>query len=55
MLKNAALPYGSMTGPIAPGDKVTRFVARGPLVVRTVTESVPLTGRLGAVRLALAG
>jgi hypothetical protein len=55
MLKRAALPYGSMTGLVAPGGKVIRLVAGGPLVARTVTESAPLTGRLGAVRLALAG
>ena len=55
MPKYTALPYASMAGFVAPGDKVIRLVASGPLVVSTVTESAPLTGRLRAVRLAPVG
>jgi len=39
---------------VAPDGKAMRFVASGPLVVRTVTASEALTGHLRAVRLAFA-
>jgi hypothetical protein len=39
MLKTLALPYGSIVGFVAPGAQMIRLVARGPLDVKTVTES----------------